>query len=471
MRSASKKKLAQKDDDDKHKHAHRVEILKKSSHSRLLLVSGTGDSRVLAEAILPVLRDTYGMGQAVEVLKPEKNEDVKSMKKGHTYPFVLDRFPDGEIRVDVGRNTLFDIVRGKHVAIIRHLYTPTRIGLRVDDRVVYLEEIARAIRDSRKVNGLDKCVESIVKIIQNNISLNDHIMGARGMLNVMKNADVLQRTLVAPYLPYLRSHSVDKYRKQGFFQFDSLDMMLDDFSRGQVDCIVCIDPHSEKLIEVAQKYNIDINAVNPFKSSEMINPAKLGLSRDKAERVMSTLEPFIEYYRQIKKKYGRIYFISPDDGAEKRVETFLIECKRQVDPSLSWDYLGYRNKTRETMMGQKGDFKLFSIVNEDNIDPDGVYVVIDDMLSSGSTAEDIAKTVKKYGSSRNRVELWCSHPVGPEREKLKKLKYLDSIVVLDTIIQDEPDELRLHYLNCTHHLLAAEIYKAHMRLEAERSRT
>ncbi|MFH1064572.1 MAG: phosphoribosyltransferase family protein [Candidatus Woesearchaeota archaeon] len=396
--------------------------------SKLLLVAGTGDSTKLAKHILEILSETYGMGNSVQMHKPLRSEQVqKSMRKAHPYPLVLDAYPDDETRVDMGKNLLLDEFRGKHVAIVKYMYTPRR---------------------------------------RPNMSINDHIYEIRGLLDVLDNTDILHRTLVVPYMPYLRSHSVDKYKKKGFYQFDSLERMVKDFNEGNVNSIICIDPHSEKLEEIASKYGMNTYMVNPFKSSEMINPAKLGLNGEDSDAVLRTLQPFIEHYRKVKEDDGKISFISPDSNAERRVENFLVDSRRSVDPLLSWSIIGYRGKDRETMSNPTGMFKSFSQVNEGNIDPDTTYVIIDDMLSSGGTAEEVAKMLKQHGA--RRVELWCSHPIAPEREKVVALKYLDKIVVLDTVLHDNPDEMHLQYIESSAELLAAELYKVHMRLENER---
>lgn len=213
---------------------------------------------------------------------------------------------------------------------------------------------------------------------------------------------------------------------------------------------------------------------NPFESSVFINPRKLGLKKDDARVVKAKLQPFLEHYRQMKEKDAykgkQVYFISPDGGAEMRVERFIAYAQAFVDDlppeEVEWDYMGYRDKSRATIEGSAATFKHFSGVNLENIDPDGVYIILDDMLSSGGTAEKLASALKKEGAGC--VELWCSHAVAPERDKVMKLEALDKIVVLDTILHDNPEELKLEYIEASADILAAELYKAHMRLEEAR---
>ncbi|MBW2965273.1 ribose-phosphate pyrophosphokinase-like domain-containing protein [Candidatus Woesearchaeota archaeon] len=397
--------------------------------SRLLLIPGTGDSPDLAERIQGILSETYGMGNSVEVHAPLRPGDVeKGTPKAHTYPLVVGSFNDGETRVDCGRNDLMDRIRGKHVAIVKYMFTPKREG----------------------------------------ISINDHIMEVRGLLGLFSNTDILQATLVAPYLPYLRSHSIEKYRKKGFFQFDSLKHMLNDFDHDGLGAIVCIDPHSDKLMELASQYGMRTPVVNPFESSIFVNPAKLGLNGNQAADVLKKLQPWIEYFREVSTQYKNLYVVSADDGAETRVERFLVYCKMFVQQELGWQNIGYRDKFRATIEKAIATFKPFSLVNLSNVDPDGIYIVPDDMFDSGGTCDDIAKSLKDAGAKR--VEAWITHPLAPDREKVKGLSYIDKIVALDTILHHNPEELNIHYIRASADLLAAQLYKEHMRLEADRFR-
>lgn len=125
-------------------------------------------------------------------------------------------------------------------------------------------------------------------------------------------------------------------------------------------------------------------------------------------------------------------------------------------------------KSKGTMGEPTSSIKSFSIVGEDNIDKDARYIMIDDIVSSGGSAEKVAKKLKEKGVKQ--VELWCSHAVAPEREKIENLEYLDKIISLDTILHENPEGMNITYLNASAHLLAAEIFKSHMKLEEERSK-
>src|SRR3989344_3890770 len=239
-------------------------MMQRKLQSKLVLISGTGDSPKLAEDIYRELRDTYQMGDSVSRLIPQRPEEVdKDMIKGHVYPLVIGRFSDGETRVDIGKSLLFNEIRGKHVVIIKYMYTPKR---------------------------------------NPHMHVNDHLSEVVGLLDVIKNTDILRSTLVAPYLPYLRSHSIEKYAKKGFYQYDSLTDMIESLNRKGLEGIICIDPHSEKIIEKGREFGITINSIDPFHSNRYINPYKLGLNST-AEDTLSKLQPFLEYFNKLKDNF------------------------------------------------------------------------------------------------------------------------------------------------------------------------
>ncbi|MBS3134908.1 ribose-phosphate pyrophosphokinase [Candidatus Woesearchaeota archaeon] len=398
--------------------------MQKKPQSRLLLVSGTGDSPKLAESIYRELRDSYQMRDSVQILTPRRPDKVDvNIIKNRTYPLVVGMFQDSETRVDVGRNELLDEIRGKHIAIIKYMYTPKRFP---------------------------------------HMHVNDHMQEVKALLDVIKHTDTLKRTLVAPYLPYLRSHSNEKYEKRGFYQYDSLTDMVESFSRKGLDGIICIDPHSDKIVEKGREYSINVNVIDPFQSSSHINPYKLGLNST-AEKVLLQLQPFLEHFIRKKEelKDKKFVFISLDGGTERRTEQFLI------NGGLGWDDIMYMVKLRDSLGKPIFSIKGFSKINESSLDKNSVYILPDDIIDSGGSAEGVARLLKSKGVKQ--VELWCTHAVVPDRKKIEDLTQLDKILTLDTILHENPEEIHIEYLNASSHLLAAEIFKAHMRLEEERS--
>ena len=403
---------------------------------KLLLISCSAEeTKQLTEDICRTLQEDYGLENQVELLLSQRRTDLdKDMPKAHRHPLVADYFADGETQVDIGANDLKDVIRGKHVALVEHLLTP-----------------------ARKVHPDE----------EQNVSVNDHVMTVRGFLDVVNNVDTLQRTLACPYLAYVRSHSIEKYRKRGFFQFDSLKNMLMDFQKGGLNTIVTIDPHSTKAAQIAEELNMDFHAANPFQSGRAINPYKLGLTGEKAKEVPKRLRPFQERFAKLKEQDSQhLYVISVDDGTEHRAENFVERGLFKLATEEAYQHLAYLGKERATYGHTTSSFKPFSHINERNIDPQGTYLIIDDMFASGGTSMAAAKLFKSNGAKR--VEVWTSHAVTmpAQQAQANERSFIDKVVCLDTVPQHP--SLEVDYIKASAHLLAAELYKAHHKLVAMR---
>lgn len=398
-----------------------------ASKTKLLIIPCSGkETSKLAKDIFDILKSDYGLEDQVELLDSSRRNQISAgTSKDNRHPLVTDYFPDMEVQVDIGRNDLKDIIRGKHIALVEHLLTP---------------------------NG--------------KTSTNDHIMNVRGMLDVINRTETLKRTLVAPYFSYIRSHSIEKYEARGFYQFDSLRKTLQDYQKDGLNAILTIDPHSDKAEQIAKQFGMDYQWINPFQSARAINPAKLGLLGEKAEQITKRLRPFQEKILELKKQYPNLYFVSLDDGTEKRVENFVERAYPDLSISEVYSRIAYFDKDRVSYENSTAAFKNFSIINENNFDPDGVYIQIDDMLASGGTSNKVAKILKELKAKR--VELLTSHAVTtPEQiEKANDRTYIDHISSLDTVPQNK--DLRVEYINASAHLLSGELYKAHQRLIASR---
>ncbi|MEK6901052.1 MAG: hypothetical protein AABX37_01795, partial [Nanoarchaeota archaeon] len=336
-----------------------------ASQTKLLLIACSGDETAkLTEDISTTLREDYGLEGQVEVLLSQRRAEVdKDTPKAHRHPLVADYFPDAEVQVNIGANELKDVIRGKHVALVEHLLTPCR-----------------------RVTPEDpQCV-----------SVNDHVSTVRGFLDVISNVETLQRTLVAPYLAYVRSHSVEKYRKKGFFQFDSLRRMLVDFQRDGLNAILTIDPHSEKAAQLAEELGMDYHASNPFQSARAINPYKLGLSGGKAGEVLNHLRPYHERLATMKEQNAHhLYVVSVDDGTEHRTENFVERAFPHLPEEEVYRLIVYFDKDRFSYGSAVTGIKPFSQITEHNIDPKGIYIIIDDMFASGGTGKKAAKRLKE----------------------------------------------------------------------------
>lgn len=407
------------------------------SQTKLLLIACSGEETTqLAKDIHTALRQDYGLEEQVErLLISQRRADVdKDIPKAHRHPLVADYFPDGEVQVDIGANELKDVIRGKHVVLVEHLLTPARL---------------------MSPSGT-QCV-----------SVDDHQMTVRGFLEVIANVDTLQRTLAAPYLSYVRSHSVERYERRGFFQFDSLRTMLVDYQKGGLNAILTIDPHSMKAAQLAEELGMEFHAANPFQSGRAINPFKLGLTPEKAREVLKRLRPFQERFVRLKEQNAQhLYVASVDDGTEHRVENFLERSFSRLSTEEAYGLIAYFDKDRVGYQETTTRFKPFSRINEQNIDPEGVFIILDDMFASGGTGDTVAKILKNHGAKR--VEVWTSHAVTMpvQHAKANNREYIDAVVCLDTV----PQHLDLHieYMKASADLLAAELYKAHQKLVASR---
>src|SRR3989338_1144094 len=313
--------------------------------TKLLLIPGSGaETAQLTQRIHDILRADYGMENQVEIMESCRRSEIGGdIPKAHRHPLVSDYFPDGEAQVDIGANELKDVIRGKHVALVEHLLTPYRKMFPEDEQKV---------------------------------SVNDHIATVRGFLNVLKSGDTLQRTLVSPYLAYVRSHSIEKYQKRGFYQDDSLRMMLMDLQKGGLDAIITIDPHSPKAGQIAEEIGIDFHGVNPFQSARAINPYKLGLSGGEAKEILKRVRPFQERFGILKSHSAQhLYLVSVDDGTEHRAENFTERVFSKLSSEEVYALIAYMEKDRVSYERTATKFKPFSQINEKNIDHEGNYII------------------------------------------------------------------------------------------------
>ena len=400
------------------------------SKTKLLLVAcSKGQTEVLARKMHRLLMDDYGLDGQVELLiGSEKGDIPRGTPKDHRHDLVCDFFQDKEVRVDIGANQLRGVFYGKHIAIVEHLLTPSEPT-----------------------------------------SVNDHKERVRGLLEVISNVETLQRTLVAPYTTYVRSHSIEKYRANGFYQFNSLLKMLQDFQKDGLNGLVTIDPHSDKLAQIAEDLGMFTHCANPFQSGRAINPYKLGLSGDKAGEVLKRLRPFQERIAKLRERGTNVYFISVDDGTERRAENVTERALQELAPEEAYKRMAYMIKDRPSMDTQTMGFKPFSRINEGNVPP-GTYICIDDMINTGSTGEDAGNLIKRYQPDA-QVELWVSHSVTMPADyaKVNRLSHLDRVVSLDTVPQPRgKDGLRVEVIPASAHLLASELYKSHAKLVASR---
>ena len=203
-----------------------------------------------------------------------------------------------------------------------------------------------------------------------------------------------------------------------------------------------------------------------FQSGRSINPAKLGLiNKNDIEKVMPNLRPYMTRFKQLQEQdEDKIYIVSLDDGTENRCENFTNRAYENKENP--YEMLVYILKERLSYESSRIAFKSFSMINEDNIDKEGRYILLDDMFASGGSVDKVSTMLKSYGAKY--IEAWVVHAVtAPSQiEKVKRMNRVDKIVCLDTVIQDP--ELGFEYIHASADLLAAELYKVHQKFLSNR---
>ena len=234
------------------------------------------------------------------------------------------------------------------------------------------------------------------------------------------------------------------------------------------------------MINYAKKYDIEITASKkrPYSEDEnlMHISHEAGILEDPSKRpnddvftISNTVKnaPDSETLIEITFENGTPLCVKNlDDGTEKRTENFMERAYPDLEPEELYSMIAFLDKDRVSYGNSLAAFKHFSQINENNIDKEGTYVIIDDMFVSARTANDVSKILKQLGA--NRVEVWTSHPVTSlkQHKTANDRTYIDHVVCLDTIPQS-PD-LNIEYINASADLLAAELYKSHQKLVASR---
>ncbi len=392
-----------------------------SNARRLVIASGSAKEDVaLADKVLRVLQDVFHIAQA-EVWKPVTQKDLpKGSPRDQNMPFILGRFPDGELQMEIGHHVLEHTLKNAYCVFLKYLLNP-------------------------EGNTPDENLREV-----------------KAFFDIAQTVNPFKMTLVSPYFPYIRAHSVEKYREKGRDQYNALRMMIREFHDNHIDEIIGIDWHSEKIKEYCQVSEVGCHFADPFQSSDFLHPGKFGFEKGYVNKdFMDKLQPFLTYFRQHKERYKDVCFVAPDAGAENRVEHFAGHALYDsMNPHAHFERILYVEKDRITagvieIMG----FKRFGWYPVESISGETVYIIIDDMISSGGSADEVGAVLKSKGAKK--VELWCSHPVCAPAEKVRQLAHLDAIVTLPTIPQSIE---RLTFIDpSVEHLLAANIFKSYGR--------
>lgn len=231
------------------------------------ITSGHGESRILAEDIYNILKQTYTIQDLNLVLPKESCDYSKKEKDSKQHRnLCIETFPDSEIRIEIGKEELKKM--RDHVIFVKYLYEP----------------------------GVD-------------VSINDCIIEAAAFGDLIRNKKIKKLTYILPYLPYVRAHSIDKYIKKGLYQTDTLKLFIKIMELAGVSEIITIDPHSEKVWDYCNECNIKGIGLDPFNSQ--------------------TYGAFQKYYEMNKEDYKNLIIVVPDKGSYTRSKEFAHNIRKK----------------------------------------------------------------------------------------------------------------------------------------------
>ncbi len=374
---------------------------------KLVIIPGVSkNSENLAHTVKTILENDFEMGSDVDIFGSE--EEIKGMGPSQTSPFVQGYFKDKDPKAEAGKLTLQRAIDNNYIAFVRYM----------DDR-------------------------------ESEFNISEDLFQLRAMGNLLNNANPARRVLALPYTPFLRSHSNRKYFEQGLAKAYSMDMFVDDLKRTNIDRLITIEPHARtELHEVARReYGIHTTFFSPFDDPLSLNNLKLGAFGQNNE-LMGKLGHF---KTMIEGEFPDAYLIAVDNGAEKTSEDMVYKVRGTYDKILAFI-------KRRTGEGQSEIVGLKSWCQPDYDQlKKGTALILDDMISSGSTANKTAKYVKEeYGI--DKVILLTAHPVCPVPGKIQ-IDNLDGVYTLGTVPHKNIEGLNI--INDVHpYMLAAGLYKS-----------
>jgi ribose-phosphate pyrophosphokinase len=245
-----------------------------------------------------------------------------------------------------------------------------------------------------KIRPLENIRDKDVFVIQSlysdpQQSANDKLCRMLFLLGAVRDASAGRVTAVMPYLAYARKDRKTQTRDPVTTRY--IASMIESVG---VDRVVTLDVHNLAAYQNAFRCH-----------SEHLEANKLFITH---------LEPLLA-------KEDRIVVVSPDVGGIKRADRFRQALGRALDKELS---MAFVEKARA-----RGVLSLGRLVGDIK---DSVVVIIDDLISSGSTVVHAARACKEQGAKK--VFAAASHGVfaGNASENLKD-ESLDQIIVTDTI--------------------------------------
>ena len=383
--------------------------------TKLVLFPGSGKSYEFASKIGDILSKDYGLGKRIYL--SASGDEADRTDKGPYRPLFVGFFDDKDPRVEGGEDEVSNFNK-QFVAVVNYLYEP-----------------------------------------ESSASINDKFMETISMFYLLKNnASPLRKVLVAPYLPYVRAHSVDKYKNRGFIEADRLEMFVDMLAKAEVQDIFTIHHHSEKVIDYCKARGIRPHAKESFRNDKYIDPRKLGFGSDgKAGYVLDKLQPIVNEVKRLKQKADqegkKFYVVVPDDSAETLVETLAIDSG--IGYNLILNIL--KERIDAGIVSIKG-LKDFCMPDPDDL-RGSMCAIADDMTSSGNTQDEIGRFLK----NKHGVGYVCgivSHAACPDKAAVNNLRYIDDFIALDTIPQSTE---KIKFLDSSADILAASLYRCFSR--------
>jgi phosphoribosylpyrophosphate synthetase len=390
----------------------------------LTIIAGTNpEDEETAKEAFEVLERDYGLENITLILNRPITPEIRRLPKD-TWPFSYGSFSDGETRFEAGQRSIKDFLDSKHVVFVKHFYSPLS-GNKINDNLMEFRCLGSLLNRARQ-----------------------------------KNVAIPKKfTLASPYLPYVRSHSIEKYEEIGFFQADTLDLITYDWNNAGVDEVIGIDPHSKKIWALLKNYEISYQHIDPFKDPgrkdwRLYGPYTADMDEEKRIENLVKICPFVQYYLENQEKYEGFTLVQPDSGSYERVKEFAFNSSIGLENIIAF------RKERDG----EGKSRIIGIEHNSRIKDADIkgreFLIIDDLIASGGTGIDTARYLKDRGAKR--VHIWVSHNAGSDQTRLSQSEYIDSVVMIDTVRNKESE--KFVYLKKSGMMIAGALYKSHMNL-------
>jgi ribose-phosphate pyrophosphokinase len=219
-------------------------------------------------------------------------------------------------------------------------------------------------------------------------TVNDKLLRLLFFVGALKDASAARVTAVVPYLAYARKDRKSKPRDPVTTRY-----VAALFEAVGTDCVVTLDVHNLAAYQNAFRCRTEHLEANPL---------------------------FVEHFRTMLGE-GPVTVVSPDAGGIKRADAFrqrLVAARgRPVGAAFAEKYRSAGVVSGEAFVG----------------DVDGrIAIVIDDLISGGTTLARAADACRRHGASR--VYAAASHGVfAPAANETLGASALDAIVVTDTV--------------------------------------